>query len=176
MPAYALSRPDPSEYATYYESYIRPVAGEDIPELLKSQPAVLEPLRSIGDSDAKKRYAPDKWSVKEVIGHVNDAERIFAYRMLRIARGDQTALSGFEQQPYVDVARFDRLPIAQLVDAFGTARASTISLMGEIDADGWRRMGTASGFPVSARAIAYIIAGHAAHHLGVLLDRYGVRL
>jgi|SRR5665213_803090 len=173
MPHHAISRPDPSEYAPYYETYIGPVANQDVLQFLKTQSAALEPLRSLSETDAMKRYAPDKWSVKESIGHVTDAERIFAYRMLRIARGDQTPLAGFDQQPYVEMANFDRLPIAELVDAFGTARAATLSLAGEIDDDGWRRMGVASGFPVSARALAYIIAGHATHHIGILRDRYG---
>ena len=176
MPTHGPSRPDSSEYAAYYGKYIEPVAAQNVMELLKAQPAALQSLRSLGDSDSARRYAPGKWSVKEVVGHMTDAERIFSYRMLRIARGDQTPLAGFDQQPYVDAAQFDRFPIAQLVDAFGTARAATLSIMDEIDDDGWPRMGTASGFPVSARAIAYIIAGHAAHHIEILRDRYGLAL
>ena len=174
MSAHGPSRPDPSEYAAYYGKYIEPVAAGNVMELLKSQPVVLQSLRSLGDADSARRYAPGKWSVKEVVGHITDAERIFSYRMLRIARGDQTPLAGFDQQPYVDAAQFDRFPIGQLVDAFGTARASTLSIMDEIDGDGWARMGTASGFPVSARALAYIIAGHVAHHTDILRDRYGL--
>lgn len=176
MPNETLSRPDTSEYATYYQTYVAPIADQDVLELLNTQSTVFEPLRSLSESGATHRYAPDKWSVKEVIGHLNDAERVFAYRMLRIARGDETPLAGFDQQPYVDTAHFDRLPISSLVDSFRTARASTLSLAGEIDDDGWRRMGVASGFPVSARALAYIIAGHATHHIGILRDRYGMAL
>jgi uncharacterized damage-inducible protein DinB len=176
MPHNAISRPDASEYAPYYHTYIGPVADKDILQVLVSQAASFDPLRSVDDAQALHRYAADKWSVKEVVGHVTDAERIFAYRMLRIARGDQTPLSGFDQQPYVDIASFDRLPLAQLVDAFRTSRASTLALAAELDEDAWRRMGVASGFPVSARALAYIIAGHAAHHLGILRDKYGMAL
>lgn len=166
------TRPDASEYATYYQTYVGPIADQNLLDLLNKQPSAIAPLRSLSDSDATHRYGPDKWSVKEVIGHITDAERVFAYRMLRIARGDQTPLAGFDQQPYVDMANFDRFPIASLIDAFGTTRAATLSLAGEIDDDGWRRMGVASGFPVSARALAYIIAGHATHHIGILRDRY----
>lgn len=174
MPSHSLSRPDASEYKPAYNTYIDPVADHDALELLTTQIDALEPLRSLSESAALHRYAPGKWSVKEMIGHITDAERIFAYRMLRIARGDQTPLANFDQQPYVDAAHFDRFPIAALVDAFRTARAATLSLTSEIDDDGWRRMGVASDFPVSARALAYIIAGHAAHHIGILRDRYGV--
>jgi uncharacterized damage-inducible protein DinB len=176
MPHNAISRPEASEYAPYYHTYIGPVADKDILEFLKSQATAFDSLRSVSDAQALHRYAADKWSVKEVVGHVTDAERIFGYRMLRIARGDQTPLAGFDQQPYVDMAGFDKFPLTQLVDAFRTARASTLALTAELDDDAWRRMGVASGFPVSARAIAYIIAGHATHHIGILRDKYGIAL
>ena len=169
-----LSRPDASEYATFYQAYIGPIADDNVLEMLNEQPAALESLRSLSDSGATYRYEPHKWSVKEVIGHITDSERIFAYRMLRIARGDQTPLAGFDQQPYVDIAHFDRLPMGSLLDSFRTARTSTLSLVGELDNDAWPRMGVASGVPVSARALAYIIAGHATHHIGILRDRYGL--
>ncbi len=168
------TRPDASEYATNYQTNVGPIADQNVLDLLNKQSSAFAPLRSLSDSDATHRYEPDKWSVKEVIGHITDAERVFAYRMLRIARGDQTPLASFDQQPYVDMAHFDQFPIAALIDSFRTTRAATLSLAGEIDDDGWRRTGVASGFPVSARAIAYIIAGHAMHHIGLLRDRYGV--
>lgn len=174
MPNHALSRPDASEFATHYQTYIGPIADQNVPELLTEQADAFEPLRPLSESDVAHRYASDKWSVKEVIGHVTDAERVLAYRMLRIARGDQTPLAGFDQQPYVEAANFDRFPIAALIDAFRTTRAATLTLVNEIDDDGWRRMGVASGVPVSARALAYIIAGHATHHIAILRDRYGV--
>lgn len=174
MPKHILSRPDPSEYAPFYEAYVGLVADGDLLQYLIAQSSAFDSLRLFNESDAVKRYAPDKWSIKEVIGHVTDAERIFAYRMLRVARGDATPLAGFDQQQYVEMAHFDRVPITTLIDSFRTARAATLSLADEIDDDGWRRMGVASGFPVSARALAYIMAGHAAHHTRILHDRYGV--
>jgi hypothetical protein len=171
-----LSRPEVSEYAPYYHRYIGPIADQDVMALLRTQANAFEPLRLLGDSDAAYRYGPDKWSVKEVIGHVTDAERVFSYRMLRIARGDQTPLAGFEQEPYVEAANFDRHSISTLIDAFQAVRAATMSLATELDDVAWRRMGTASEFPVSVRALAYIAVGHAAHHIEVLRDRYGISL
>jgi uncharacterized damage-inducible protein DinB len=173
MPKQALSRPDASEYAEYYNTYVGPIADQDAIQLLTTQIDALDGLRGASDSKTLHRYAPGKWSVKEVIGHVVDAERIFAYRMLRIGRGDQTPLESFDQGPYVEAAQFDRLSIDSLIDAFRSARESTISLATELDDNAWRRMGVASGFPVSARALAYIIAGHATHHIGILRDKYG---
>ena len=174
MPRNALSSPDPSEYAPYYWTYIGQVPDDNVAELLHRQRTAFEPLRTLTDSQALERYAADKWTVKQVIGHINDAERVFAYRMLRIGRGDATALAGFDQQPYVDIANFDRLPLATLVDSFETARASTLSIVTELDESAWPRMGTASGFPVSARALAFIIAGHVIHHAAILREKYGL--
>lgn len=174
MPNQTAMRPEASEYAPYYWTYIGPIADQDVTALLSSQASALDPLRSLGEPAATQRYAPDKWSVKEVIGHITDAERVFAYRMLRIARSDATPLAGFDQQPYVDAANFDGLPITTLVDGFRATRSATLSLMNQIGDDAWPRMGVASGFPVSARALAYIIAGHATHHIGILRDRYGL--
>lgn len=174
MPDHTALRADASEYAPYYGTYINPIADQNVFDLLASQASAFDSLLSLNESQATHRYAPSKWSVKEVIGHVTDAERVFSYRMLRIARGDATPLAGFEQQPYVDAAKFDSLPIATLIGSFHATRAATLSLMSEIGDDAWPRMGVASGFPVSARALAYIIAGHATHHIGILRDRYGV--
>jgi hypothetical protein len=176
MPSSLPSRPDASEYAPYYHTYIGPIADQNVMELLQTQLDAFEPLRSIGESGAGYRYEPGKWSVREVIGHVTDAERVFSYRMLRIARGDQTPLAGFDQEPYVAAANFDRLPIAALIDAFRATRNATLSLAGDLGADAWLRMGVASGFPVSVRALSYIAAGHAAHHIRILRDRYGLSL
>ncbi|MEO7217274.1 MAG: DinB family protein [Gemmatimonadaceae bacterium] len=167
-------RVEASEYARYYGTYIGLIADQDITALLLSQAGALDSLSSLSDVKAKYRYGPDKWSVKEVIGHITDAERVFAYRMLRVARGDATPLAGFDQQPYVEAAHFDALPITTLIDGFKTTRAATLSLMAQIDDAAWPRMGTASGFPVSARALAYIIAGHLEHHMRILRDSYQV--
>ncbi|MEO7101995.1 MAG: DinB family protein [Gemmatimonadaceae bacterium] len=174
MSSSAALRVETAEYAPYYGTYIGPIADQDITTLLTSQAHALDSLGSLDDAATVHRYAPDKWSVKEVVGHMVDAERVFAYRMLRIARADTTPLAGFDQEPYVETAHFDSIPISKLVGSFRATRASTLALMGELDDDAWPRMGVASGFPVSARALAYIIAGHATHHIKILREKYGV--
>jgi uncharacterized damage-inducible protein DinB len=174
MTTQVLSHPGADEYAPYYNTYIAPVAGQNALATLATQIGALDPLCALDDTRTLHRYAADKWSVKEVVGHITDSERIFACRMLRIARGDQTPLPAFDQQPYVDAAHSDRRAIGALVDSFRATRAATIALASEIDGDAWLRTGTASGFTVSARALAYIITGHATHHIGILRDRYGM--
>lgn len=171
-----LSRPASSEYNLHYAAYIGPMADQNALELLATQKGALDGLRTLDESRALHQYAPGKWSVKEVIGHVTDAERIFSYRMLRIARGDKTPLANFDQDPYIEAAGFDRYPIGQLIDAYRATRESTLSIAREIDAEGWQRMGVASDAPVSARALAYIIVGHAGHHFAILRDKYGLTL
>ena len=175
MSQQVLSRPGESEYAPFYAGYIARIDGDAI-ERLKRQATAFEPLRNLAESRADSRYEPDKWSVKEVIGHVTDAERVFAYRLLRIARGDATPLPGFEQAGYVANAGFGRHSMGTMLDAFRATRASTLAMLGEFDDAAWTRMGVASGFPVSARAIAYIIAGHLSHHASLLREKYGLAL
>ena len=131
-------------------------------------------LRGLSDADAMHRYARDKWSVKEIVGHLADIERIMAYRALRIARGDTTPLPGFDENAYVPVAKFDTRSLADLVGELRTARAATLALLRTFDADAWRRRGTASDKPVSVRAIAYMIPGHERHHVEILRTRYRV--
>ena len=131
-------------------------------------------LRGLSDADAMHRYARDKWSVKEIVGHLADIERIMAYRALRIARADTTPLPGFDENAYVPVAKFDTRSLADLVGELRTARAATLALLRTFDADAWRRRGTASDKPVSVRAIAYMIPGHERHHVEILRTRYRV--
>ena len=173
MTSTPLPRPDESEYAPFYAGYVR-LSGDDVTSTLEQQRAEIEALRALAEPAATHRYAEGKWSVKEVIGHITDAERIFAYRMLRIARGDTTPLASFDEQMFVAGANFDALPMDTLIDSFAAARASTLALIAELDGGVWARTGTASGKPVSARALAHIIAGHAAHHIAILRDRYGI--
>jgi hypothetical protein len=145
----------------------------DIFEILSRQRVELpEFLRSFGEARGGHRYAPGKWSVKEMIGHVNDTERVFAYRALRFARGDETPLSSFEQDDYVRVGNFDTRTLASLTDEFSHVRATTLDLYYHLDADALARQGSASGFVVSVRAMAFVIAGHVAHHERVLRERY----
>jgi len=172
---FAISRPTSDEAAPFYHSYIAEVAGENITEQLADQLGEVEELfGSLDDTAALARYAAGKWSVKEVLGHLTDAERIFGYRLLRIARGDRTPLPGFDENAYVPAGRFDSRPLRSLMDEFRSVRLSTLAMIQGLPLEGWTRRGEASGLPISARALAYIIPGHVSHHLGVLRDRYGL--
>ncbi|MFZ3264930.1 MAG: DinB family protein [Terriglobales bacterium] len=168
-----LSRPEPAEYDPYYERYISLVKGDEIVTTLKTQTqdtrALLSPLSS---QQAERRYAPGKWSVKEVLGHMNDTERILSYRALRIGRGDKTPIEGFEQDDYVPNGRFDRRTLEDLLDEFITIRAATVQLFSHFDAAAAERHGTANQKQISARALAYIIAGHELHHRRILEEKY----
>lgn len=169
----AINRPPADEYAAYYSPYVSHVPEGDILKLLEQQSsATLELLRSVSEAQADLRYAPDKWSLKEVIGHISDTERIFAYRALRIARGDQTPLPGFEQNGFVLYAGFDDCKLSALARDFEIVRQASLSLFYNLDEPAWHRRGTASESEVTVRALAYIIAGHELHHVGILKERY----
>jgi hypothetical protein len=169
----SLPRPAADESAPFYHGYIEKVPGEQVGEYLAAQPGEVERLLApLDDAAARFRYAPDKWSVKEVLGHLCDSERIFAYRLLRIGRADATPLPGFEENAYVPPADFDARPLAELLREFQAIRASTLTLAEGLPSAAWERRGQASGKSISTRALAYIMVGHVTHHLGVLRDRY----
>jgi hypothetical protein len=175
MKPLTLPRPGADESAPFYHGYIEKVPGDRIGEYLAAQPREVERLLSpLDDAAARCRYAPDKWSVKEVLGHICDAERIFTYRLLRIARADATPLPGFDENAYVPPADFDARPLSDLVREFQALRAATIALVEGLPPAAWERRGQASGKSVSTRAIAYILVGHVTHHLAVLRERYGL--
>ena len=175
MPPLSIPRPAADEAAPFYHGYISKVQGENIGEQLVDQLVEVERLfGALDDRAALARYAPGKWSVKEVLGHLTDVERIFSYRLLRIVRGDATPLPGFDENSYVPAGRFDARPLSALLAEFRAVRISSTALGGGIPSTAWSERGTASGKPVSARALIYIIVGHVAHHLGVLRERYGV--
>ncbi len=168
-----LTRPDETEYAPYYGKYISLVPDGDILNTLREQlEETLGVLGSIPESQADYRYASDKWSIKEVIGHLADSERIFAYRALRIARNDKTPLPGFEQNDYVENADLAHRQLADLAEEFKDIRQASLHLFRSLSEEAWARRGTASEVEVSVRALAYIIAGHELHHLQVLRSRY----
>jgi hypothetical protein len=168
-----LNRPDATEYAPYYDRYISLVSDKDILALLSQQlDETLALLGSISESQANYRYAPDKWSIKELVGHLIDTERIFAYRALRFARNDKTPLQGFEQDDYISGASFDDCAISDLASEFAHVRRSSLSLFKHLSEEAWKRKGTASDNEVSVRALAYIIAGHELHHMEILRSRY----
>jgi uncharacterized damage-inducible protein DinB len=167
------ARPQETEYAPYYGRYVSRVPDGDVAATLEAQLAeTLALVRGIPEARGTHRYGPDKWSIKQVLGHVIDAERIFAYRLLRIARGDATPLPGFEENDYVRHADFDRLTLADLAAELEAVRRATLFLLRHLEPDALARRGTASGFPVTARALAFIIAGHERHHVGMLRERY----
>jgi hypothetical protein len=167
------ARPSAEEYAPYYEKYVSLVPAGDVVETLERQGAeTLALLRGLSEEQAASRYEPGKWSVKEVVGHIIDGERIFAYRALRFARGDRTPLPGFEQDDYVSGGDFDARTLSDLTDEFGHVRRATLALLRPLGEAEWRRTGTASDNEVSVRALAHIIAGHELHHLNVLRARY----
>lgn len=176
MTAIAISRPQSDEFAPYYGKYINDAAPiEDAPGLLTMQGnRLVRQLAALSDEQANYRYADGKWSIKEVLGHVSDAERIFAYRLLRIARGDETPLPGFDENDYVPAGKFDARPVADVLEEWIAVRSATTALVRGIPSDAWARRGVANGQPVSARAILYIMLGHIDHHAKLLEERYGI--
>lgn len=167
------TRPAPDEFAPYYGTYINKVADGDIVRALRTQIADTAAfVRTIPESRGGHRYAPGKWSIREVVGHLSDAERIFCYRALRFARADTTPLPGFDENEFMKVARFDDRTLASVVAEFEAVRGATVALFDALVPDEWPRHGTASGKEMSVRALAWVIAGHELHHLGVLKERY----
>ena len=168
-----VERPEPGEYAAYYEKYIALVPGSDVTSALETQRVQTMLLLSGRDEDEGDfRYAPDKWSAKEVLGHVCDTERIFMYRALRIARGDQTPMEGFEQDDYVKNGSFGRMPLPEIIEDYIAVRRATLTLLRNLDEAAWMRRGVANKNEVSVRALAFITAGHELHHRQILEERY----
>ena len=168
-----IARPEPGEYAPYYERYISLIPGSDILGALESQRRQMMLLLSGRDEDEGDiRYAPDKWTAKEVLGHVCDTERIFAYRALRISRGDQTPIEGFEQDDYVRNGPFGRAPMAEIVEDYIAVRRATLTLLRNLDEAAWMRRGVANKNEITVRALAYVIAGHEVHHRRILEEKY----
>ena len=169
----AATKPAPTEHAPAFSHYVSLVAEGDIIQTLEQQiENSLSLLGTIPFDKANFRYAPDKWSVKELLGHVIDSERIFSYRALRFARNDQTPLPGYEQDDYVRDADFDSRNLADMAEEFATVRRATIQLFRPLNETEWLRHGKANENDVSVRALAYIIAGHEVHHMNVLRSRY----
>lgn len=168
----AFGRPQSGEYDPYYDRYIALIGPEDIVAVLERQAPETVVLLKAASAKADFRYAPGKWSVKEVLGHVNDTERIMSYRALRIARGDKTPIEGFEQDDYVRDGNFGQRTLADLIDEFAEIRKATLALFRHLDAEAGARRGTANKNEISARALAYIIAGHELHHRRVLQEKY----
>lgn len=170
-----IDRPNQAEFAPFYAGYVSLVPEADIVQVLEGQAAdVREGTRAFIPAREGFRYADGKWSVCEVLGHMTDAERVFGFRAFCFSRGDENPLPGFDENDYVARSGFDRCSLADLVQEFGQLREANLTVLRRLDDDAWRRMGTASGKPVSVRALAYIMAGHVRHHLHILRTRYVV--
>ena len=169
-------RPESSEYAPFYHGYVASVPEGDVVALLRqSGRELLDTFATIPEDRGGFRYAEGKWSIREVIGHMIDAERIFTYRALRIARGDTTPLAAFDENDYVKTAGSEARTLSNLARELGAVREASVQLFESLPDDAWGRSGVASGKNISVRALAYITAGHAMHHLKILRERYGVR-
>jgi hypothetical protein len=167
------SRPDRNEAAEYYYTYIDQVGGGDIRDIIDAQgPETVALLRTLDDSQARHRYAPDKWTIAEVVSHLNDTERLFVFRALWFARGFETPLPSFDQNVALAAAGAGERSWSSLVDEFAAVRAATAAFFRHLPADAWMRRGTASGFEFTVRALAYIAAGHVTHHVRILRERY----
>jgi uncharacterized damage-inducible protein DinB len=173
-----ISRPQPGEYGEYYGGYIRRVPeGSDLFAILTQQPDELRALlQSVSDEQATIRPAPGEWSIKEVMGHICDTERIFGYRALCIARDEKTPLPGFEQDDYVRATDFNSRSLADLLEEFTLHRRANLLCFKPLTDVETRRLGTASGFPTSARAVLYMMAGHVMHHIESLKTDYQVAI
>lgn len=166
-------RPKPDEHNAYYSMYIDRVPDGNIVDTLSRQiPETLAFLRAIPESKADHRYAPGKWSIKEIIGHLADGERVFQYRAWRFSRADDTPVPGFDENLYVANAPFSRLRMRDLIDDFEHLRRSSIYMFASMDEEAFARRGVANDHEISVRAIAYIMAGHETHHLQVMRERY----
>jgi uncharacterized damage-inducible protein DinB len=166
-------RPSADEFAPYYARYIDRVPDGDLLVTLESQlEATVALLDTFGESNAGIRYAPGKWSVKQVVGHLNDAERIFTYRAVCAARGERASLPGFDENTYVDEGGFDGRTLNSLMGEMTAVRRATLSLVRNLDDAQVARTVVANGVPVSVRALAWIIAGHEVHHAELFRERY----
>lgn len=168
-----VRRPRPDEVSGFYHGYVDLVPeGDVLAQLEHGMQETRALLARFGEERGSHRYAPGKWSVKEVVGHVIDGERVFAYRALRIARGDRTPLPSFEQDDYVAAAGFDRRSLADLLEELALLRAANLCLFRSLTPADWERSGTASGNSIVACAFPFILAGHETHHRRVLAERY----
>ena len=168
-----MNRPEKNEYDPYYERYVSLVENRDIIDTLGAQPTQLQDLlTALPEEKGEFAYDEGKWSIKELIGHLIDGERMFAYRLFRISRADETPIEGFEQDGYIENAHSNRRSFSELLEEFSLLRRANLILIKNLTDDGWSRVGTANNAKISTRALIYIMAGHIEHHLGILKERY----
>ncbi|WP_274363692.1 DinB family protein [Paenibacillus thermotolerans] len=170
-----MQRPATNEYQSYFATYVNLVPDGEIGDILAGQrEEVVSLFRSIAEERGDYRYQPDKWSIKQVLGHMMDTERVMAYRLMCVARGETVSLPGFDENVYMSGAGFERRTLQSLIEEYSAVRGATLALVANVPEEGWTRLGNANNSVVSARALAYIIAGHERHHMGVLKERYSV--
>jgi hypothetical protein len=168
-----ISKPSENEYATYFARYVSLVPEDDILAVLKGQLAEMNRILGAVPSDQERhRYAPEKWSIRGVCGHLIDGERVFGYRAFCISRGETASLPSFDENAYVAQSRYDDRPLADLMEEFAALRMTNVHFLRWLADPDWTRTGTASGKTISVRAIAYVMAGHVRHHLNILRERY----
>lgn len=168
-----MNRPETTEFAPYYNNYISQIEGDNVMPVLNSQVAEIRSMfADVPEEKGTFAYAEGKWTIKELLSHLIDGERMFAYRVLRISRGDKTPIEGFEQDGYIENSNANNRSFAELFDEFDLQRRSNLLLLNNISDEGSKRMGTASDNPISVRALTYIMAGHVTHHINILRERY----
>jgi hypothetical protein len=168
-----MNRPEKTEYDPYYETYVSLVGDGDIVDILDSQAAeVMQFFLAIPEEKGAYAYAEGKWTIKELLGHLVDGERMFMYRIFRISRGDKTPIEGFEQDGYIENGRSNLRTFADLIEEFTALRGANVTAYRHFSDEDWRRTGTANNSEISAGALAYIMAGHITHHLNILKERY----
>jgi hypothetical protein len=172
----AVARPGEGEYAPFYAGYVGLVPEADIVAVLEQQAGELRELAASVPADRETfRYAEGKWSVREVLGHLVDGERVFGYRAFCISRGERAGLPSFDENHYVAEARSNAIPLRELADELALVRESNLAFLRRLEPGEWERSGTASGKPITVRALAWVMAGHPRHHVGILRERYGLR-
>jgi uncharacterized damage-inducible protein DinB len=171
-----ISKPQSGDYALPFQTYVDDAGarGDDAMAILEGQDSLLTAMASWPETKAGHRYADGKWSVREVVGHIADAERIFTYRLLRIARGDATPLAGFDENAYQLTSGFEQRTLASVVAELRAVRSATLPLVRSLDTAALERTGTASNKRATVRAMAWVVAGHFQHHANILKDRYGM--
>jgi hypothetical protein len=171
-PAPAIARPEPAEYPTAVADYIALIPQGDLIAILSEQANTLATLvGNLSDEQALVHHAPYTWSVKEVLGHLADCERVFGYRLMRVARNDATPLPGFDENAYMKNVDFDKFPVSDLLDEVVLARRSHVLMLRHLPVEAWLRAGEVNGHPMTARAIACVLTGHMQHHLNILAKR-----
>ena len=170
-----MPRPSSADYAPFYETYVSLVPETDILAVLHRQPEELRSLAATVTAERESyRYAPGKWSIREVFGHVGDGERVFGYRAFCIGRGETADLPSFDEKEYTASSAFERCELPELVEEWAALRASNLTVLRRLTPEQWNRIGTANHASISVRALAFILAGHLRHHVGILRSQYGV--